>query len=608
LDAARAERRPTLETVAARAGVSRSLVSLVLRGSPKVSPGRREAVMRAVAELGYRPNAAARLLAEQKSNTVGVLLNDLRQPWLADMLDGLTPALHAGGKAILLGDGRIDRMMDEALTWSFLDLGVGGLVLAGSFPVTSTITNVARQIPTVAVGGLDPDLPHVDVLVSDNHLGGTLAVRHLLEFGHRRIAHISGLPSAAGRLRLRAYQDALRVAGLGEQVLVEAGDMTEEGGYRAAVRLLSRAERPTAIFAANDLSCIGALSAAAALGVLVPGELSLVGFDNSSLARLRALWLTSVDGAACAMGQQAARMLLARIEHPDTPRETTLMPPRLEVRGSSGPAPSGRLPAFGGIGECDAGRAQRALPGGPGLARYRAGRVERHAHALRDRRARPAQAEQRRHRDGDATPVADLLQAGRDGRADVDRVVDDGHPPAADPAGHRGQAIPGHLFRPPGGRAVARQEGCPQPIGERVGEERAAVQGPAHRVGRLVAQPLGQPADVRAQQGGAQQQRVEIQPDIPVVSGAQVEMPRPGPGQLDDLSGFHPAMMPAAGASGPVPGRMNPGFHLALTVNPGVHRTGTGELGRSSLPGNAIGGTSGILPGNGPDLADMLRV
>ena len=111
--------KPTLETVAARAGVSKSLVSLVLRNSPKVSAASREAVMRAVAELGYRPNAAARLLAERRSHTIGVMLNDLRQPWFADMLDGLTPALHAGGKHILLGDGRIDRMLDETLTWSF---------------------------------------------------------------------------------------------------------------------------------------------------------------------------------------------------------------------------------------------------------------------------------------------------------------------------------------------------------------------------------------------------------------------------------------------------------------------------------------------------------
>jgi DNA-binding LacI/PurR family transcriptional regulator len=332
-------RRPTLETVAARAGVSKSLVSLVLRDSPKVSPARREAVMRVVAELGYRPNAAARLLAERRSRTVGVLLNDLRQPWFADMLDGLTPALHAGGKHILLGDGRIDRLMDETLTWSFLDLGVDGLVLAGSVPVSQAVIEVAGKIPTVAVGGMDPRLPHVDVLANDNHLGATLAVRHLIELGHRWIAHISGLPSTAGAVRVRGYEDTMRAAGLGEHILTETGDMTEEGGYRAAVRLLTRPGRPTAIFAANDLSCVGALSAAAALGVRVPGELSLVGFDNSSLARLRALWLTSVDGTAYAMGQQAARMLLARIGRPGAPAQTLLMPPRLEVRGSSGPVP-----------------------------------------------------------------------------------------------------------------------------------------------------------------------------------------------------------------------------------------------------------------------------
>jgi DNA-binding LacI/PurR family transcriptional regulator len=320
-DQSRAGRRPTLETVAARAGVSKSLASLVLRDSPKVSPSSREAVLRAVAELGYRPNVAARLLAERQSHAVGVLLNDLRQPWFADMLDGLTPALQAGGKHVLL------------------DLGVDGLVLAGSIPMSQAIIDVASKIPTVAVGGrgLDLDLPHVDVLANDNHLGGTLAVRHLIEFGHTRIAHISGLPSLAGRLRMEGYEATMREAGLGSNVEIEAGDMSEEGGYRATVRLLSRPDPPTAIFAANDLTCVGALSAATALRVAVPGELSLVGFDNSVLARLRALWLTSVDGSAYAMGQQAAQTLLLRIEHPGAPGGTQLLPPRLEVRGSSGP-------------------------------------------------------------------------------------------------------------------------------------------------------------------------------------------------------------------------------------------------------------------------------
>lgn len=335
----RAARRPTLETVAARAGVSRSLASLALRDSPRVAAASRAAVLRAAEELGYRPNASARRLAEQQSHTVGVLLNDLRQPWFADMLDGLSPELYAGGKTMLLGDGLIDRMLDESVTWSFLELGVDGFVVAGSVPLSAAIVDVARRIPTVAVGGLDVDLPHVDVLANDNHGGAVLAVRHLLELGHTRIAHVSGLPGRAAALRLQAYEDTMRDAGLGGSLAVEAGDLTEEGGFRATVRLLSRPERPTAIFAANDLSCVGALSAATELGVKVPDELSLVGFDNSALARLRALWLTSVDGSAREMGRQAARTLLTRMREPDAPARTQLMPPRLEVRGSTGPVP-----------------------------------------------------------------------------------------------------------------------------------------------------------------------------------------------------------------------------------------------------------------------------
>jgi DNA-binding LacI/PurR family transcriptional regulator len=338
----RASGRPTLETVAAAAGVSRSLVSLVLNNSPKVSPASREAVLRAVADLGYRPNAAARQLAERQSRTIGVLLNDIRQPWFADMLDGLTPVLHGADKHMLLGDGRIDQMMDDTLTWSFLDFGVDGLVLAGSIPLSEAVLSIASKIPTVAVGGrgLDLDLPHVDVLANDNERGARLVVEHLTGLGHTRIAHISGLPSLAGQLRMQGYEDSMRAAGLGAHVLTDHGDMSEEGGYRSTVRLLSRPDRPTAIFAANDLTCVGALSAATALGIRVPEELSLAGFDNSLFARLRALWLTSVDGTAFQMGQQAGQMLLERIGNPSAPAQIRLLPPKLEVRGSTGPVPA----------------------------------------------------------------------------------------------------------------------------------------------------------------------------------------------------------------------------------------------------------------------------
>ncbi|GAA4678381.1 LacI family DNA-binding transcriptional regulator [Pseudonocardia yuanmonensis] len=333
--------RPTLETVAARAGVSKSLVSLVLRDSPKVSPARRAAVLAAIAELGYRPNAAARRLAERRSHSVGVLLNDLHQPWFADVLDGVGPVLHAEGKHMLLGDGRLDRMMDDTLTWSFLELGVDGLLVAGSGPPSAALVDVAHRLPTVAVGGRDLDmygeLPSVDVVAYDDHAGAALAVGHLADLGHRTIAHLAGPPGSAGRDRTEGYEEAMRAAGLGGAIRVVRSDVSEESARHAALGLLRGPDRPTAVFAYNDMVAMGVSSAAVELGLRVPEDLSLVGFDNSGLARLRAIWLTSVDGAGERIGAQAARMLVTRMAEPERAREVRLVAPALEVRGSTAP-------------------------------------------------------------------------------------------------------------------------------------------------------------------------------------------------------------------------------------------------------------------------------
>jgi DNA-binding LacI/PurR family transcriptional regulator len=330
-------RRPTIQHVAERAGVSKSLVSLVLRDSPKVSPHKREAVLRAVAELNYRTNSAARSLAERRSRAVGVLLNDLQQPWFADMLSGLRPALHDRGQRVLLGDGQLNRLTDESLTSTFLEMGIDGLVLAGTMPVSPVITKMAGEVPTVVVGSRDLHVPYVDTVANDDTAGGALATRYLIDLGHTRIAHISGPTGAVGALRQQAYENEMRAHGLGSHIAVEPGELTEETGYQAALRLLSREEPPTAIFAVNDLSCMGALAAAAELGIEVPRRLSLVGYDNSHLAKLRCIWLTSVDGAAVEVGRQAADALLARIEEPTRPATTRLITPTLEVRGSTAP-------------------------------------------------------------------------------------------------------------------------------------------------------------------------------------------------------------------------------------------------------------------------------
>ncbi len=335
-------RPPTIRDVAERAGVSKSLVSLVLRGASQVRPEKREAVLAAMRELGYRPNAAARSLSEQRTRTVGVLLNDLRNPWYVDLLDGLNSLLHASGLHMLLADARLNRRVGQDLADPFLALQADGLVVVGTFPEGTALDAVAGRMPVVVAGAREAVPAGVDVVAADDEMGARLATEHLLSLGHRRIAHVAGY-GAVGELRREGYEGAMRAhgvdpVGLG---LVEASDMTEEGGYRATVRLLSRAERPTAVFAVNDIACVGALSAAEEMGVRVPGELSVVGYDNTSISRLRHLWLTTVDPAGREVGREAARFLLSRLEGERGVGRVRLAVPVLERRGSTGPVGRG---------------------------------------------------------------------------------------------------------------------------------------------------------------------------------------------------------------------------------------------------------------------------
>ncbi|POX42792.1 LacI family DNA-binding transcriptional regulator, partial [Streptomyces sp. Ru72] len=181
-------------------------------------------------------------------------------------------------------------------------------------------------------------LPAVDIVANDDEHGARLATEHLIGLGHRRIAHIAG-QGVVGALRRRSFETVMREHGLEDSAVVEQGDLTEEGGYRAAVRLLSAGQRPTALFAFNDIACVGALSAAEELGLRVPRDLSLVGYDNTYLSRLRHLWLTTVDNGSHDVGRRAAGRLLDRIADPGRPAELVLTTPALEVRGTtSGPS------------------------------------------------------------------------------------------------------------------------------------------------------------------------------------------------------------------------------------------------------------------------------
>src|SRR4051812_39131907 len=179
-------RTPTIRTVAARAGVSKSLVSLVLQNSPRVSEQRRAAVLAAMAELGYRRDPVARSLAERRTRTVGVVLDDLTNPWYIDLLSGLRPVLHELGLRPLLADGRTEPDAVDALA----ELRVDGIVLVGT-PSETSVEQVAAldgAVPVVLAGAREPRLSAVDLVANDDEAGARAPTQQLGELGHRRIA------------------------------------------------------------------------------------------------------------------------------------------------------------------------------------------------------------------------------------------------------------------------------------------------------------------------------------------------------------------------------------------------------------------------------------
>lgn len=333
----RTGRRATIEDVAQVAGVSRALVSLVLRGSPKVSEQKRAAVAKAMAALDYRPSNAARSLASGRTGVVGVLLDDLANPWFVELLDGLRSVFLEKDLRMVLGDPRYLARPGESPVAPFMDLRVDGLVIAGDILPDDDLTRASTHTPTVVAGIRGFDLPAADLVANDDVAGARIAVEHLIGLGHRDIAHL-GAPTRAGALRAGSYRDTMSRNGLQDYVRVEQTDMSEKSGFEAMGRLFDGGRPPAAVFAANDVLAVGALSAAAERSVSVPAQLSIVGYDNTYLGQIRHLSLTTVDPVSRDVGLRAAELLLQRMADPLVPHSFEVLPPRLVVRGSTAAA------------------------------------------------------------------------------------------------------------------------------------------------------------------------------------------------------------------------------------------------------------------------------
>lgn len=330
----------TQQQVAEKAGVSPALVSLVMRDAPNVSDHRRRLVLEAAAELGYRPNVLARSLASRRTQTIGVVVNDLHNPFFAEVADGIQEAADEAGYRLLYGNGRHSPRGEAVAVETFLEFRVDGVIVAGTLELSS-IEDAATAVPLVVVARSE-HIAWADTINTDNEAGAHLMVDHLVALGHRHIAHIDGGGGAGAAHRSIGYVDAMRRHGLAEHVQIARGDFTEESGRDGAIELFDGPRPPTAIFAANDLSAIGAFDVALSRGLRVPDDVSIAGYDDIALSAMAHLGLTTINQPSHDLGTAALHMLLERI---DDQRDETLhvvLRPELVMRTSSGPPPEKR--------------------------------------------------------------------------------------------------------------------------------------------------------------------------------------------------------------------------------------------------------------------------
>lgn len=321
-------RRATIYDVAQAAGVSKSLVSLVLRDSPSVSAPRREAVLAAIKELDYRPSQAATALAGGTSQTVGVVIDDYTNTWFVGLLRGLQEGLASAGLRIAVSDRSLNAHVESDPLDGFLSTRVEALVLATE---PTSAMRFSPQIPVIIAGNRATEVPGADTASSDDRLGARQAVEHLISLGHRQIGHIAG-GGGASLLRIAGYQDAMKAAGLKEHIASVSELTTEDTGYQCAQQLLNEAPGTTAILAGNDSMAMGAMAAAQEAGLSIPGDLSIIGYDNSPLSDTHLLRLTTVDSRNHALGLHVAQQVLSRLADPGREAQLVLLEPLLVER------------------------------------------------------------------------------------------------------------------------------------------------------------------------------------------------------------------------------------------------------------------------------------
>ena len=330
----------TIKDVAQAVGVSASTVSRALSDSSLVNHETKSRIVEAAQALGYERNELARALVKGESGAIALVVPDITNPFFSDIVRGVSDIANRAGYGVILcnTDDRVDREL------SYIRLmrrkRVDGLLVCSAkldAPLNHNLTTEGTPFVLVSRLSADPDIPYV---ITDDRAGSRLAVEHLVDLGHRRIGFIGGPENVqASRDRMTAYLEVLAEHGIhaSDEWRLYAG-FTQSAGREAGRRMLSHAKRPSAIFAANDVTALGVLEVAEGLGLRIPQDLSLVGYDDISYASLPRIQLTTIAQPAIEMGQIAADWLFSAIQGDDVPPLQRTLIPRLIVRSTTGPA------------------------------------------------------------------------------------------------------------------------------------------------------------------------------------------------------------------------------------------------------------------------------
>ncbi|SJM71785.1 transcriptional regulator, LacI family [Gulosibacter sp. 10] len=316
--------------------MSRALVSIAYRGVKGISPETREHIFEVAKQLGYRPNGVAARLASRYTATIGVFLFDLYNEVFADIFEGVRSVTAEEGRPLVLSVGSRDGSREREGLEMLQNARADVIIAAGLMLPDAAVTKVGETTPVVSASR---SIPGIDSAFASDEAGAELAVAHLHELGHRRIAHIASPPRQGYLGRKAGYERSMLVRGLAP--LVREADYSQESAAVAAASLLDLAEPPTAIFANNDIAALGVIDVLSERGLRAGADLSIVGYDDTPVARLPTVSLTSVDLHAQRLGAVAAELALRRLSEPAAAIEQRSIDPELIPRGSTTAPPRG---------------------------------------------------------------------------------------------------------------------------------------------------------------------------------------------------------------------------------------------------------------------------